>query len=268
VAAGHPLLGLLNPYDQALIIRSWRPVIYPAWSMLVKEGTESSHTGMILSGQAMATRVGKNGRRLKALKLEEGDFFGLPPLRPKGEVALEVRGRSPVAAFMMPTTLFQRVLVDGLGANVVYDLTHKYAFLRMLPLCAHWDIHAVARFARLAQVAAYAEGDHVLYEKGDAGWFYIVYDGSAQVCRKGKVISRLKAGDFFGEISLLQNSTVVADVVAHGQLRCLQIDRTSFLRFMTHNHHVALQLEKISSRRLGHPIFPLKLSSFEAGGRG
>jgi CRP-like cAMP-binding protein len=67
-----------------------------------------------------------------------------------------------------------------------------------------------------------------------------VYDGIAQVRTRRKFVNRLKTGDFFGEISLLQNSTAIADVVAQGQLRCLQIDRTSFLRFMTHNHHVAL----------------------------
>ena len=89
-----------------------------------------------------------------------------------------------------------------------------------------------------------------------------MYDGVAQVNSKGRLINRLKAGDFFGEISLLQNSSAIADVVAQGQLRCLQIDRTSFLRFMTHNHHVALRLEKISSQRLGHPIFPLRPGDF------
>jgi CRP-like cAMP-binding protein len=267
LTAGHPLLGLLNPYDQTLIIRSWRPVLYPAWSLLAKEGEQKDHVGMILSGRAAATRVGKSGRQLKALQLEEGDFFGLPSLREGRDAALRVRSRTPVAAFMMPTELFRSVVMGGLGADTVYDLTHKYSFLRRLPLCAHWHPHAVARFSRLAQVTAYADGDHVLHEKGEARWFYIVYDGTVQVRKGGKLVSRLKAGDFFGEISLLQNSTVVADVVAHGQLRCLQIDRTSFLRFMTHNHHVALQLEKISSRRLGRPIFPLLPGSFEAAGR-
>ena len=263
LASAHPLLGQLNPYDQAVILRSWRPVTVQAWRKLTEAERESDHVGLILSGRAAANRVGKNGRRMQALLLEEGDFFGLPHLRADGaDALLEVRTRTPMAAMMMPAEVFKRVIVARLGAEVVYDLTHKYAFLRMLPLCAHWHTHAVARFARLAQIASYPDGDHVIHEKGDAGWFYIVYDGIAQVSSRGRFISRLKSGDFFGEISLLQNGAAIADVIAQGQLRCLQIDRTSFLRFMTHNHHVALRLEKISSQRLGYPIFPLRPGDF------
>lgn len=258
VATAHPLLCQLNPYDQATILRAWRPVSTQAWRNLTSAGSESDHVGLILSGRAAASRVRKDGRRLRALTLSEGDFFGLPHLRADGgDELLEVRTRTPLAAMMLPASVFRSVVVDRLGADVVYDLTHKYAFLRMLPLCRHWHTHAVARFARIAQVATYADDEHVLHEKGEAGWFYIVYDGVAQVRRDGRLINRLKAGDFFGEISLLQNGSAIADVVAQGRLRCLQIDRTSFLRFMTHNHHVALRLEKISSQRLGHPIFPL-----------
>lgn len=268
LASAHPLLGQLNPYDQATILRSWRPVTFRAWTHLTAGEDESAHVGLILSGRAAASRVGKNGRRMRALSLAEGDFFGLPHLRPGGEDALlAVKTKTPVAAMLMPVDVFKRVIVARLGADVVYDLTHKYAFLRMLPLCAHWHTHAVARFARLAQIASYGDDDHVIHEKGDAGWFYIVYDGIAQVRTRGKFVNRLKTGDFFGEISLLQNSTAIADVVAQGQLRCLQIDRTSFLRFMTHNHHVALRLEKISSQRLGYPIFPLRPGTFDLGPR-
>jgi CRP-like cAMP-binding protein len=269
VASAHPLLGQLNPYDQALVCRSWRPMTFKAWTELASDKVESPQVGLILSGLAQASRVGKNGRRMKVLALEAGDFFGLPQLKPGGdEVRLHVRSRTPLAAMVMPAEVFRDVILARLGAEVTYDLTHKYAFLRTLSLCKFWHTHAVARFARLAQVASYADDESVVQDKGETRWFYIVYDGIAQVRSRGKLLTRLKSGDFFGEISLLQNSVAVADVVAQGQLRCLQIDRTSFLRFMTHNHHVALQLEKISSYRLGHPIFPLGAGTFDPGVRG
>ena len=46
-------------------------------------------------------------------------------------------------------------------------------------------------------------------------------------------------------------------------MRCLQIGKAEFLRFVAHNHHVALQLERVSSERLGRPIFPMFRHSFE-----
>jgi CRP-like cAMP-binding protein len=267
IAAAHPLLGQLNPYDQAQVVRAWRPVSFKSRTLLSRAGQESDHVGLILSGRAAMNRVGKHGGRAHVVKLTEGGFFGVPAMRSTAEAHPEIKSRTPVAALMMPTSVFKNVVIARLGDEVVYDLTHKYAFLQQLRLCASWHTHAVARFARLARITAYADGDFVLHEKGDAGWLYIVYEGRVQVSRRGKRLSRLKPGDFFGEISLLQNSSAMADVVALGTLRCLQIDRASFLRFMTHNHHVALQLERISSARLGRPIFPLDPLSFEVNGR-
>ncbi|MDQ5978097.1 MAG: Cyclic nucleotide-binding protein [Verrucomicrobiota bacterium] len=34
------------------------------------------------------------------------------------------------------------------------------------------------------------------------------------------------------------------------------------MRFVTHNFTVALELERVSSKRLGHPIFPLSPGNF------
>lgn len=262
IVASHPVLSLLNPYDRAAIVRSWKPACFPARRPLAGEGGPGRHVGLILSGCAVATRRTTSGRRVRALTLEEGDFFGLPPAGAEvgGEATLEARGATPVAALLIPAEMFQRCVIEKIGAQLVYDLTHKLVFLRRLKVCEHWDAHAVGRFARLAQVAAYRDGEAIVREGEDTKWFYIVYDGVAQVRRGEKLVSRLKSGDFFGEISLLQNSAAVANVVAQGSARCLQIDRNSFLRFMTHNHHVALALERISSARLGHPIFPLRMA--------
>jgi CRP-like cAMP-binding protein len=60
----------------------------------------------------------------------------------------------------------------------------------------------------------------------------------------------------------LQNSAASLDVIATRPTRLLCVQRTDFLRFVTHNHRVALSLEQIASRRLGRPIFPLQ-ASFE-----
>ena len=64
------------------------------------------------------------------------------------------------------------------------------------------------------------------------------------------------------EIGLLQNSGPNASVTAHQNTRCLSIPRTELLRFVTHNYTVALELERVSSQRLGRPIFPLRQGDF------
>ena len=261
IASAHPLFSLLNAYDRLAVVKSWRPVIFPSRSEVVTRGEDGGTVGLVLSGRVVAARSAPTGRRVHAFSFEEGDLFGVPSCigdEARTEGSLELRAATPVFAMVMPAGLFRSRVADKLGAALVHDLSYRRAFLQRLKVCAHWDAHAVGRFARLAQVVAYADGEVIVREGEDPRWFYIIYQGAAQVRRRDSLVSRLKAGDFFGEISLLQSSTATADVVAHGAMRCLQIDRGSFLRFMTHNHHVALALERISSSRLGHPIFPLK----------
>ena len=266
LAAAHPLLSLLNPYDRAALVRAWRPETYSRREIPADKGSAADKVGVILSGSVIASRESPSGRRVKALVLEEGDLFG--PVAAGFDAgdgsALEFRCATRVAAMLMPVEVFRSCVLEKLGAALVHDLTCKLAFLRRLPVCANWDVHAVARFARLTQMARYTDGETIVHAGEDTNWFYILSEGTAQVSRGGRLLARLKPGAFFGEISLLQNSAAVADVVARGTVRCLQIDRNNFLRFMTHNHHVALQLERISSARLGHPVFPLRPAAISA----
>lgn len=265
-AIDHPLFGLLNPYDQGTVMRAWRPANFKSGARLTELGVESGHVGLILSGRASVERFSKSGRRLRPVRLEEGGLFGLPVLRAGEDALPEVRARTPISALMLPAKVFSDVVVARLGADSVHDLTHKYAFLRQLKLCDHWHAHAVARFARLAQLGAYADGEVILKWREEPQWFYIVYEGTVLVRRDKRVVARLRAGEFFGEISLLQNGTSTAEMVAEGVVRCLQIDRTRFLRFVTHNYHVALELERISSARLGRPIFPMEKAKSDVRG--
>ncbi len=260
IAAAHPLFSLLNPLDRLALVREWKPVTFAPRSEVTTRSEDGGVVGLILSGRLLALRSASSGRRVPAFSFEEEDLFGVPSCpgdEGRSEGALELRAATPVFAMLMPSGLFRSRVSDKLGAALVHDLSYRRAFLQRLKVCAHWDAHAVGRFARLAQVVSYADGEVILRESEDPRWFYIVYQGIAHVRRQNRSLARLKAGDFFGEISLLQSSASTAEVVAQGAVRCLQIDRNSFLRFMTHNHHVALALERISSIRLGHPVFPL-----------
>lgn len=88
-------------------------------------------------------------------------------------------------------------------------------------------------------------------------FFYLIYDGLLEVLVEGKRVARLVTGDFFGEISLLQDSTTTADIRAVTESQCLVIQRRDFLNFISTDFLVGLQFEEISSKRLKHPIFPL-----------
>jgi hypothetical protein len=177
---------------------------------------------------------------------------------------LEVRSKTPFFAFVLPAADFERLVVNKLGAEMVYNLTHKLPFLRRLSLCAHWGPQAIARFAQLSQILKYQKCDVILQENDDVQAFYIIYDGSVRAMHGSKRIGKIRRGGFFGEISLLQNGAATASLVAPEETTCFALSKADFLRFVRHNYYVALTLERISSKRLGHPIFPLNPHSIDA----
>jgi CRP-like cAMP-binding protein len=131
-------------------------------------------------------------------------------------------------------------------------------FLRQIPLCRNWHYQAVERFAALSHLNDVGPGAVIFPENQFNQDFFVIFENRAEVSRNSKRLAVINAGDFFGEIGLLQNSPSTAQVSGQEGTRCLIIDRSEFLRFVTHNYTVALELERVSSKRLGHPIFPLK----------
>lgn len=92
--------------------------------------------------------------------------------------------------------------------------------------------------------------------------FFAILEGEAQVMADRRRLAVIGRGSFFGEIGLLQSSNEVARVVAEAGTRGLCVPRNAFMRFFTPNHTVAMELEHVSSRRLGRPIFPLSPGNF------
>jgi CRP-like cAMP-binding protein len=142
------------------------------------------------------------------------------------------------------------------------NMVLKVPFLRSIPLCKNWHLQAIERFAQLSTLTEYPDG-HVIFSEGQmVDRFFIIFEGDAIVNRETRQIGVVRVGEFFGEIGLLQNSSASASISARRNLRCLEIPRNEFLRFVTHNYAVALELERVSTARLGRPIFPVRQSDF------
>lgn len=125
-------------------------------------------------------------------------------------------------------------------------------------------IWARGTFPHLSSITDYPAGGVIFPENEFSENFFIIFEQGAVVSRNNRRLATIHAGDFFGEIGLLQNSASTAQVSAKQDMRCLNISRVEFLRFVTHNHTVALELERVSSKRLGRPIFPLKKGNFRS----
>jgi CRP/FNR family cyclic AMP-dependent transcriptional regulator len=73
-------------------------------------------------------------------------------------------------------------------------------------------------------------GEELLKEGRLAHEFFVIEDGAVEVRQDGERIAELGAGDFFGEIALLEGGTRTATVVATTPLRLIVMSAQEFRR--------------------------------------
>ena len=99
----------------------------------------------------------------------------------------------------------------------------------------------------------YKDGD-IIFEENSAGReMYIILTGKAIVIKeRGDVettLATLEDGDFFGEMSLFDNSPRSATVKALGDVKLLEINQKNFLKKISRDPSLAFRmLEKMSQR--------------------
>src|SRR5688572_9894866 len=103
--------------------------------------------------------------------------------------------------------------------------TEKFNALRNLPFFYSFsdvELWEVLRFSDWRAVAR----DQTIMREGDAGDFFcILVSGDAKVLRKKRLLSMLRAGEYFGEMAYLggEGKPRVADVVAASEARIIRI---------------------------------------------
>ena len=87
--------------------------------------------------------------------------------------------------------------------------------------------------------------------QGEVGTgFFLIVSGAAKVTRDGDELAMLGPGDFFGELSLLDQQPRIATVTSVGRTVCLAIASWEFERLLEAQPRVAIGLLRGVARRL------------------
>ena len=94
----------------------------------------------------------------------------------------------------------------------------------------------------------------VVIREGDEGdRFYLVAEGTLDVSQDDAKLTELHAGDYFGEIALLRDTTRTATVTARTDAVLYGLDREEFLAAVTGHPQSAEAAESVMSARLAGP---------------
>jgi CRP-like cAMP-binding protein len=131
------------------------------------------------------------------------------------------------------------------------------ARLRAIPFFSSLSKQDLAVVSRQADEVDVPAG-RVLAREGDFGAeFFVIDSGTAEVTRAGERLAELGAGDFFGEMALLEEERRVATVTATSPMTLIVMTRANFRsldRTAPQVHETVAR--EIEARRGGQPTAP------------
>jgi len=122
--------------------------------------------------------------------------------------------------------------------------------LKAVPLFAHCTTKQLQFIITQVEDMDFAAG-RVLCREGQSGAdFFVLLSGAADVTRKGRKIAKMKPGDFFGEIALVDHGPRTATVTTTEASRCLVLGPSQFQNVLHEDAGIAHSVMKALATRV------------------
>jgi CRP/FNR family cyclic AMP-dependent transcriptional regulator len=127
--------------------------------------------------------------------------------------------------------------------------------LRAIPLFEHLADDELARMVEVTRQRKYPKGSVILFEDDPGDALYVVVAGQVKVVLIGEdgrevILATLAEGDFFGEMSLIDDQPRSAHVIAMEQSNLLVLRRDDFQRCLEETPRIAVGLLRALTKRL------------------
>ncbi|MDQ3263066.1 MAG: cyclic nucleotide-binding domain-containing protein [Myxococcota bacterium] len=199
---------------------------------IIDQGSVGDAFYVICGGSVQVVREDQGQSRTLAT-LPEGSFFG--------EMAL-LSGAARTASV---DSNHEDTQLLEISATVLAHLSHRYPQVAqaLKKFCRQRLLSNVMNTAPLFQPFAKKErktlierfrardvkkGDTIIREGGQTDGLYVLLSGEVEVMKEARVLARLKEGDVFGEMSLLQKGPASATVSATKRTSLLRLPRPDF----------------------------------------
>ena len=122
--------------------------------------------------------------------------------------------------------------------------------LAKVPLFRSLSRRDLQRIASHATSHRAYKGEELTTEGRPGYEFFVIGEGQATVRRKGRKVGSLKAGDFFGELALLERVPRNATVVASGDMELWVLDGREFGAVLREVPEIAVKILAAVAHRL------------------
>jgi CRP/FNR family transcriptional regulator, cyclic AMP receptor protein len=132
----------------------------------------------------------------------------------------------------------------------LFNQDTKVAALKNAPLFDGLSRKELTLLARVSEDMEIPSGK-TLCKEGEIGHeFFVIVEGEVEVKRRGKSLGTRGAGDFIGEIALLQETPRTATVTARTPLRVFVLTSKDFKHLVDENPNVERKVMRALARRV------------------
>jgi CRP/FNR family transcriptional regulator len=148
----------------------------------------------------------------------------------------------------------------------------KADMIRSVPLFSTLSDDEFAGISHIFVVRSYRRNQIIFLEEETGNYMYLVLSGKVKVAKSGvsgkeTILAIHRAGDFFGEMSLLDGKTAPATVSAMEDAKIISVSGTDFHKHLMHNEKVLLQIIQVLCARLRQVWQTQSMSSSTADAR-
>ena len=123
-------------------------------------------------------------------------------------------------------------------------------FIAKVPIFASCTSEEIAAIAGVAQDSFFQPAQIIVTQGTPGQAFYLILHGRVEILRDDVSLGAFGPGDFFGEMSLLDQAPRSATIRAIDQVSCLMLSSWDFKALLERHPSIAIKLLEVLSRRL------------------
>jgi ATP-binding cassette subfamily B protein len=245
-------LRLLPPTERERVVALFVPKSCHFGDVVITEGSAAVAFHLVVSGRLRVVKQGRGGEEITLNVLKAGDSFGERALLEGGTHEATVRCSVDAELLVIAAADFTRLLAEAPGLRTELELLRKHRalhnFLREFSRLGNLPLPALRALLEHLEEVETPRGA-ILFRAGDpAGPFYVIRAGKVRVFAeeqgRERNLSFLRAGDYFGELSILHGAARAASVEAVTDCRFLALSPNAAAALMTEFPELRAALEE------------------------
>jgi len=221
---------------------------------IIDQGSHGDAFYVICEGQVRVFRT-ESGRRVDLATLEGGAFFGemailsgaprtasveagaedTQLLEISALVLTSLSRSHPQVAAALRKFVRQRLLTNVMNTSALFRPFNRKDRRTLVERFRARDIE---------------RGEVIIRDGDQTDGLYVLLSGEVEVHKDGHLLTRLKEGDLFGEISLLQKTPATATVTAARHTTLLRLPREDFDALISSHPQILVLISELSDERL------------------